>query len=427
MLLACSSQPTVPDAGSDPVTCTSSEECDSHRCVDPTRGLRVEDPHVPRGTEGRCCATTFSVSGRGLGECDNTCGTSGCYRRARSEYEATLQQCGEACSEDNDCLSEAFCDTRDSTCTPRDCVECWTEGGDCLFDQGTCASECKIPICNIPCGEDGTCEHGRCITAPSGRQACAPSQCEGCFADRQTCDLDPYSCGFEACVGCIPNCDGKECGSDGCVGLCGACAEGEQCVGSGCVSCPRFGQECNPGFETCYRYRYTCDGPGGEERCAPTSEVAVGAPCHLGDYAGTCHGAGGCHTSRPCEPGECDGVDAGSSGSGSGLCIDLVEQLPAPGETYLDFLCPPREGSAYFGLFQNNCAGSKYCAICGGPSSNARECQMVELEPGERFREYGIEGNVVHCTGHTVGWTIACVDGDDATGRSQLTRTYAGL
>ena len=46
---------------------------------------------------------------------------------------------------------------------------------------------------------------------------------------------------------CQPNCEGKECGDDGCGGSCGACADGEECSADGqCVPCqPKCdGKEC---------------------------------------------------------------------------------------------------------------------------------------------------------------------------------------
>jgi len=65
-----------------------------------------------------------------------------------------------------------------------------------------------------------------------------------CSEDDDSClDMVWDSCNeaFVACVGCIPDCEGKECGDDGCGGACGQCPQNETCVGGVCLwsaGCP---------------------------------------------------------------------------------------------------------------------------------------------------------------------------------------------
>jgi hypothetical protein len=58
-----------------------------------------------------------------------------------------------------------------------------------------------------------------------------------------SCDGINFRCRFSAKDGepkcstdCVPDCDGKECGEDGCGGFCGACGDGEGCSNYTCVS-----------------------------------------------------------------------------------------------------------------------------------------------------------------------------------------------
>lgn len=52
---------------------------------------------------------------------------------------------------------------------------------------------------------------------------------------------------FYNMICCIPNCTNKECGNDGCSGICGSCESGEVCSNGTCVS--SGGIECNDDFD----------------------------------------------------------------------------------------------------------------------------------------------------------------------------------
>ncbi len=94
--------------------------------------------------------------------------------------------------------------------------------------------------------------------------------------------------------GCTPQCDGKECGSDGCGGQCGTCGEGRICD-AGTFTCKCTG---------------TCDGI----HCGAGTDNGCGEPCGCksnetcGEETGLCE----------CAP-QCEGKECGPDGCG-GFC-----------------------------------------------------------------------------------------------------------
>jgi hypothetical protein len=106
-----------------------------------------------------------------------------------------------------------------------------TQGG---FDTQDTADATCVPDCDgRECGADGC--GGTCGEGCLGDASC--DEAEGfCFCeDTEPCDGDcpPGTICDEVldeCVTCTPDCDGRACGSDGCGGTCGeGCAEGQQC------------------------------------------------------------------------------------------------------------------------------------------------------------------------------------------------------
>ena len=99
---------------------------------------------------------------------------------------------------------------------------------------------------NAPCPAGSRCVDGRCqfecIPDCNGRE-CGDNGCgEPCgFCDRgQECNADGQ-------CACVPNCDGRSCGDDGCGGQCGVCLRGQSCNEAGqCVNdevdCPGSSQ-----------------------------------------------------------------------------------------------------------------------------------------------------------------------------------------
>src|SRR6185295_18222769 len=83
--------------------------------------------------------------------------------------------------------------------------------------QGSGDDDC-IPDCEArECGDDGC--GGRCGMCPEGR---------ACEERMGHC----VSCGGGDCA-CKPSCDRRVCGSDGCGGSCGTCASDQSCTKNG--------------------------------------------------------------------------------------------------------------------------------------------------------------------------------------------------
>ena len=81
-------------------------------------------------------------------------------------------------------------------------------------EKAVCVPSCEGRECGLDgCG--GTC--GACDILGT---RCEAGRCEfvGCDCDLATCDA--------GCAVCMPTCGGRECGSDGCGGTCGACDDG---------------------------------------------------------------------------------------------------------------------------------------------------------------------------------------------------------
>ncbi|MBM4371939.1 MAG: hypothetical protein FJ098_09810, partial [Deltaproteobacteria bacterium] len=113
---------------------------------------------------------------------------------------------------------------------------CWEPAGDCGDILG-CAQECG--------GVQGC--MGDCLTTLGAaadklhfldlvgcvEDACA-GQPQGCVQEALEGVCAPV---LELCLGggCTPDCEGMECGDDGCGGQCGACDESQVCVGGLCM------------------------------------------------------------------------------------------------------------------------------------------------------------------------------------------------
>ena len=199
------------------------------------------------------CLETYYGSDDG---CDCECGA---YDPDCDDPEAKLYGCatGESCSSDGTC----------EPCVPScDGKECGNDGcgGDCAAcpvgkkcDQPSFTCVDCVPECEgLVCGDDGC--GGSCGSCPGGSTCssnlCVPDAwtclgsyygsadgCDcGCGAYDPDCD-DPsanlYGCGYGescssdgTCEPCVPSCDGKHCGDDGCGGDCGTCAEDQYCA-----------------------------------------------------------------------------------------------------------------------------------------------------------------------------------------------------
>ncbi|MEC8023958.1 MAG: lamin tail domain-containing protein [Myxococcota bacterium] len=94
-----------------------------------------------------------------------------------------------------------------------------------------CASDGCTPECSgKQCGGDGC--GGSCGSCGIGDECGQTGLCQDIVCtDDSNCPVDT------GCIGgtceCVPQCTGKQCGGDGCGGLCGTCGAGESCFADG--------------------------------------------------------------------------------------------------------------------------------------------------------------------------------------------------
>ena len=224
------------------------------------------------------------------------------------------------------------------------------------------------------CGEDMTCEGHQCI--PDCIPACNNKDCgpDGCGGECGECG-ENEDCWGGICVGqCEPQCDAKDCGPDNCGGSCGTCPGGETCSGGLCI------QDCEPdclgktcGWDGCGG---TCgDCPGGQW-CDPDSwacetgacqlpttfdptqrvnELAVGDGGHPGEALDvdqdptTCAPAGDCESGLDNQLWSLLGTLAGLTGIQP---EDLLQEMVDSGDLNLLFeVRPQADAGLHLGLF----------------------------------------------------------------------------
>lgn len=222
-----------------------------------------------------CCQGNTLVTCDSMGvlthECSNEplCGWNGGSFRYECNTDGTADPSGAL---PMDC--QVWCD---QWCVGRSCgvSGCGESCGECEEGQ-VCSSEgqCCTPNCKgMECGGDGcggicgecpqgwACESGLCTEACSGisYQGCCDGEklryCDNGHLQEQSCaGMGPcgwdsgagyYNCGTAGEVdpsgqyakvcpgGCEPSCGGRECGDDGCGGVCGVCGDEEICSGAG--------------------------------------------------------------------------------------------------------------------------------------------------------------------------------------------------
>ena len=213
--------------------------------------------------DGFCCKWivgeqfyTCVPEGQCAVECSDQCaaGQTGCSANLTHSYS-----CGQG--DDDACLEPVFL-----ACPP---------GHLCVPDVGSCVEQC-IPDCTgKACGDDGCgqscgectldteCQEGQCVAPQLGKMGdpcennldCISMMCvvsavgpicsKACGGD-SSCppifNCEEVKIGQATILACVPTgeciaqCEGKECGDDGCAGSCGKCADGFSCDSGQCKS-----------------------------------------------------------------------------------------------------------------------------------------------------------------------------------------------
>jgi len=320
------------------------------------------------GICGQCAPELFCNFGTCLEDCiaDCTykhCGDDGCGGSCGvcdEGYFCNFGKCSKECSPDCDgkvCGSDG----------------CGGSCGSCSIDyscvKGVCVEGCQPSCLGKQCGDDGC--GGDCGSCSDGKY-CAEGICKcntSCQPGETTCvspDIGEgfYTClseeqngcmswsGYTPCDGdstcingqcvppiCNPNCNGKECGNDGCGGSCGTCDPGQYCdylhnsCSDSCTDqCPSAGYIDTKCAGTALR---VCGDFGGNGGClewkiesCPAQQYCVNGVCK-GDCVPDCNGkecgGNGCGGScGSCGPTEyCDYQSGTCTNSCSDQCPSL--------------------------------------------------------------------------------------------------------
>ena len=194
-------------------------------------------------------------------------------------------------------------------CCVRQCA-----GKACGDDDG-CGSPCHG--LDVPCPDGGVCEpDGTCCTPQCDGRECGPDGCGTNCAAPVTGARDPGGCGCgEACIegSCVfVMCDDRACGPDGCSEdpeACGACPTGQVCGGDfTCCTKACAGRSCGP------------DGCGGSCGVCACGEACVDGTC----VDGRCRQDG---VTFECGTDAC-GTDCGACADSAARCVDHVCCVP---------------------------------------------------------------------------------------------------
>ncbi len=234
-----------------------------------------------------------------------------------------------------------------------------------------------------------TSDVGRAAFGPSTNPA--PFLHDGTIAPVRLQGIGPAGASLTfTLVDCSAACDGRQCGSDGCGGTCGACPEAQTCRDGVCGVCldPGCALFCVPAPETCNQHDDDCDGQTDEGLPGCCFPACAGRECGddgCGGSCGACDDGDAC-TADACEPvsGQCthvarscddasactfDGCDPSSGlclfvpvpdglpcddadactrldACGAGVCVGSAPvTCPAPGPCGLPGQCDPATGA----------------------------------------------------------------------------------
>ena len=208
--------------------------------------------------------------------------------------------------------SQVNCKSQQKVCSDGKCLQlaCSPSTDFCVDGDtlGHCASD-GLSSTSEDCPSQQSCKDAECKP-----WQCTPNSpvCSGEVAT--TCDalgLGPMPggtdcsktgkyCSLGECTVCEPYCEGKQCGGDGCGGICGTCAEGTSCQGNECKVVCGDGM-CGTGENQCSCAQDCLSGCPG---------CCVGATCQSGTSNSACGNDGaGCTDcsadGKQCQGGEC--------------------------------------------------------------------------------------------------------------------------
>ncbi len=329
--------------------CESGADCESHLCL----------PYEPEPFCSDFCEEDPSICGEGNVACLTFLDVDGgewdlCVRGGTSGP-------GQACPDgvvDCDLTRTEIClaseDNRINFCT----VGCPDGPEDCLVLPGGCC----VDLGESENPEDFFClpaEHCPCVPQCLGRN-CGPDGCGGLCGvcgDGQVCDGG-------VCVECVPDCGDAECGPDGCGGECGSCDPEEQCILGVCAG-----------------------------SCTPRCE---GRECGSDGCGGLC---GACVTPWRCHDGECVDPDL--------LLVDVLVldpfRSPSPLWGLGEYSGPPSIGPP-LEYEQDPQPGTTQVGLCGETVACHEDASLEEGGSYELRFGYHRDGELIRCI---VSFTIS--------------------
>ena len=234
-----------------------------------------------------------------------------------------------------------------------------SEGEECVDGVCDCAPQCV----DKECGLDGC--GGLCGVCPPGAPLCEDGLCR---------------------IGCLAQCHGKLCGPDGCGGSCGACPPDEECAQWGqCIA-----------SESCFD---KCQGM----ECGQVDDCWCG-PCAVDEY---CSLAGKCvQVANDCA-GACLPDDCGVKYVGGGVDCDCGDTCP-PGEMCNQVLnmcecfptCADPDTGKPYECGDDGCGYG--CGACGQGECVDHKCVCYPTCDGKECGSDGCGGTCGSCPGGAV-------------------------
>ena len=209
--------------------CQCVKNCNGKQCgPDGCGGSCGDCADVPGGAcmpNGTCCAQQCVNKECGWDGCGLGCGS--CNDHLFCTIDTCVDGKCQHALDPGDCLIDGVCyhvnnknpETLCEHCDPLSSGNQWTvrpDGADCdpsnYNKKWICvAGSCCLPSCQYKkCGSDGCLD--QCNPCPELNHVCEEGECL-----------------------CVPDCDGKSCGPNGCMGECGTCSALEECREYQCV------------------------------------------------------------------------------------------------------------------------------------------------------------------------------------------------
>ncbi len=278
-------QQTAPPDCEDGNVCTTDACYPTEGCVSLVNKEPCDDGNVctlnDKCSEGQCQPGKFV-------DCNdsNVCTTDWCHPVDGCTHDLNSAPC----NDDNVCTTGDFCHLGD--CIAAKELNC-DDGNVCTTDTCDPNTGCGFTANNGPC-DDGnactvgdSCSKGWCLSGSmldcNDKDPCSVDSCHetlGCqYADAPDdtlCgDLKNDICKNGNCL-CVADCDGMECGDDGCGGDCGQCTGQDACTNGLCV--------CQP---ACQGIDCGDDGCGGECGPCPSGSFCDDGTCKVASCGAT--------------------------------------------------------------------------------------------------------------------------------------------